>query len=151
MLKALQFPHSASEMTTVDSPVNTFGMNKDPIAITVLSDDARTMMGILAFLNSDHVREEMFITAIEKGSLGFLRNEADLLELVYELEQRQLICRDVSATEPYLATHRTIQWNVLLYLSKDPAQRWNVFQQALRLVRNVLPAEPPLIVPSSDT
>ena len=89
----------------------------------------------------------MFLTAIEKGSLGF---EADLLELVHELEQQQLIRLDVSGAEPYLATHRTVQRNVLLYLSGDPAQRRNVFHQALRLVRDVLPADSTFIVPSSE-
>ena len=137
-------------MTTVDSPVNTAEMNIDPITITVLSDNARIMIGILAFLNADHVPKEMFVTAIEKGSLGFLRNKAGLLELVHELEQRQLIRRDVSGSEPYLATHRTVQRNVLLYPSSDPAQRRNVFQQALRLVRDVLPTDSPFIVPSSE-
>ena len=93
-------------------PVNQYERNLEivfNIATTMLSDNARTMISILAFLNADHVPEEMFITAIEKDSLSFLHNEADLLELVHELEQRQLIRRDVSGTEPYLATHHTVQ------------------------------------------
>ena len=150
-----RFRTSSDAWTTrAVGPVTQYEKNLEvilDIAITELSDNARTMIGILAFLNADHVLEEMFITAIEKRSLGFLNNEADLLELVHDLEQCELIRRDVSGTEPYLGTHRTVQWNVLLYLSRDTAQRWDVFQQALRLVRDVLPAEPPLIVPSSDT
>ena len=83
--------------------------------------------------------------------MGFLHNEAGLLELVHELERRQLVQRDVSGAEPYLATHRTVQWNILLQLSRDFVHRWEVFQQAFRLVRDVLPADSPFIVPSSDT
>ena len=121
------------------------------IAVTELSDNARTIIGILAFLNPDHIPEEIFVTAIEKRSFGFLHKEADLLEIIHELQRRQLIRRDVSGAEPHLATHRTVQWNVLLHLSKDFVHRWEVFQQAFRLVRDVLPADSPFIVPSSDT
>ncbi len=108
------------------------------------------MIGILAFLNPDHIPEALFVTAIETRSLGFLRSKADLLEMIRELCRRQLIRRDVSGAEPYLATHRTVQWNVLLYLSRDYVHRWEVFQQAFRLVRDVLPAGSPFIVPSSE-
>ncbi len=112
-------------------PVDQYEKNLETvfkIAITVLSDNARTMIGILAFLNPDHIPEEIFITAIEKRSLGFIHDEADLLEIVHELQRRQLIRRDVSGAEPYLATHRTVQWDVLLQLSRDSVHRWKVFQ-----------------------
>lgn len=108
------------------SPVNQYEKNLETvfdIAITELSDNARRMIGILAFLHPDHIPEELFITAIGTRSLGFLRNEADLLEIHRELERRQLIRWDVSCAQPYLAIHRTIQWNVLVYLSKDIVHR----------------------------
>ena len=135
-------------------PVNQYGKNLETvfdIAITELSDNARRMISILAFLHPDHIPAELFITAIGTRSLGFLRNEADLLEITRELERRQLIRRNISGAEPYLATHRTVQWNVLVRLNKDVVHRWDVFQQAFTLVRGVLPGKSPFIVPSSDT
>ena len=135
-------------------PVNQYEKNLETvfdIAITEFSGNARRMIGILAFLHPDHIPEELFVTAIGTRSLGFLRNEAHLLEIIRELEKRQLIRRDVSRGEPYLAMHRTVQWNVLVHLSKDVVHRWDVFQQAFRLVRGVLPAKSLFIVPSSDT
>lgn len=142
------------------SPVNQYERNLEivlDIAITELSEDARRMIGILAFLNPDYIPEEIFITAMERRSLRWLDSETDLLELVHELdlvrelEKRQLIRRDVSGAEPYLVMHRTVQWTVLVQLSRDVPHRWAVFQQAFNLVRDVLPAESPFITPSSDT
>ena len=135
-------------------PVNQYEKNLETIldiAITQLSDNAQRMIGILAFLHPDHVPVELFVTAIERRSLGFLRNEADRLEMLRGLGRRQLIRRHDSGAEPYLATHRMVQWNVLLHLSRNSVHRWEVFQQAFRLVQDVLPTESPFIVPLSDT
>ena len=121
------------------------------IAITTLPYKARIMTGILAFLNPDHIPVKIFTTAIGKRTLGFLHNEGNLLKLIRELERRQLVRWDVSGAEPYLATQRTVQWNVMIRLSRDPLIRWDVFEQAFRLVRDVLPTESPFIIPSSDT
>ena len=92
------------------------------------------MVGILAFLNPDHIPMEIFTTVIAKRALGFLYNEGDLRKLFRELERRQLIRRDFSTTETCLAIHRTVQRNVLVHLSRDVARRWAVFQQAFKLV-----------------
>ncbi len=138
---------------SVVGPVNQYEKNLETvfnIAIAELSDSARGVIGIIAFLNPDHIPEALFQKAIERHSLGFLQSKADLLEVIRQLRRRQLVRRDISGTEPYLATHRVVQWNVLLYLSKDYKHRWEVFQQAFRLVRDVLPADSPFIVPSSD-
>ena len=121
------------------------------VAITELPDNARRMISILAFLHPDHIPEELSITVIRTGSLSFSRNDADLLDIIRELKRRQLIRRDVSHAEPYLTTHRTVQWNVLVHLSKDVMHQWDVFQQAFRIVRGVLPAKSPFIAPSSNT
>lgn len=146
--------HSSNAWTaSVVGPVNQYEKNLETIfdiAISELSEGGRGLIGILAFLNPDHIPQAIFDTAVEKKSLGFLNSNADFLEMVRELRRRQLIRRDVSGSESYLATHRTVQWNVLLYLSKDYRHRWEVFQQAFRLVRDVLPADSPFIVPSSD-
>ncbi len=134
-------------------PVNQYEKNLETvfdIAIGELSDQARGAIGILAFLNPDHIPEALFEKAIETRSLDFLRKKADLLEIIRELRRRQLIRRGVSGTEPHLAIHRTVQWNVLLFLSKDTTHRWEVFQQAFRLVKDVLPEDSPFIVPSAD-
>ena len=136
------------------SPVNQYEKSLETvfdIAITGLSDNARRMIGILAFLHPDHIPKELFVTAIETRALGFLRNEADLMDMIPELERRQLIRRDVSDAEPYIATHRTVQWSILVHLSKNVVHRWDVFQQAFRLVQGVLPAKSAFIVPSSGT
>ena len=110
------------------------------------------MIGILAFLDPDHIPGEIFSTAIGIHSLGFLRHATELVDTESELVQRQLIRRDMSRTfETCIAIHRTVQWNVLVHLSRNVAHRWTVFQQAFKLVQGVLPVKSSFIVPSSDT
>ena len=61
------------------------------IAIREFSDNARAIIFIQAFLDPDHIPEALFMRAIETGSLKFLTNIADVLEMVRKLRKRQLI------------------------------------------------------------
>ncbi|KAG8533100.1 uncharacterized protein KY384_001883 [Bacidia gigantensis] len=146
--------HSSNAWTaSAIGPVSQYEKNLETvfdIAIAELSDKAREVLTILAFLNPDNIPEALFDAAVGKDSLKFVHNKADLLEIIRELRKRQLIRREASVSEPYIATHRTVQWNVLLFLSKDYTHRWEVFQQAFRLVKNVLPDDSPFVVPSPD-
>ena len=119
-------------------------------AIAELSDDARSILTILAFLNPDHIPQESFENARKLGSLDFLHGKADLNELFHELQGRQFIQREASGPDSYITIHRTLQWNVLLFLSKDHTRRWEVFQQAFTLIKEVLPKNSPFIVPSPE-
>lgn len=131
-------------------PVNQYEKNLESVfdmAISELSDRARELLAILAFLNPDNIPEALFETAVKKGSLKFLHNKADLLEIIRELRKRHLIRREASTSDPYIAIHRTVQWNVLLFLSKNYQHRWEVFQQAFILVKDALPDDSPFVLP----
>lgn len=56
------------------------------------------------------------------------------------LRKRQLVRRDTTASRPYISIHRTVQWSVILDLSKDTDERWRIFEQAFILVRRCLPS-----------
>lgn len=146
--------HSSNAWTaSAVGPVNQYEKNLQTvfdIAISELSDRARELLSILAFLNPDNIPEALFEIAVQRGSLKFLHTKADLVEIIRELRKRQLIRREASTSDPYIATHRTVQWNVLLFLSKNYQHRWEVFQQAFRLVKDALPEDSPFVLPSPD-
>jgi hypothetical protein len=56
------------------------------------------------------------------------------------LRKRQLVRRDTTGSKPFVSIHRTVQWSVILDLSKDVDARRKVFQRTFHLVRNCLPA-----------
>ena len=150
--ETLQNSSSAWTASAV-GPVNQYEKTLETvfdIAIAELSERARGVIGILAFLDPDHIPEAIFDRAIETESLSFLKTKIDLIETIRELQRRQLIQHDVSGSDSYLTVHRTVQWNTLLHLSKNYEQRWKVFQHSFRIVRDMLPAELPFLLPSAD-
>lgn len=56
------------------------------------------------------------------------------------LRKRQLVRRDTTGSDPFTSIHRTVQWSVILDLSKDFDERRKVFEQTFQLVRYCLPA-----------
>ncbi len=115
-----------------------------------LSQEAFSLISLLAFLHPDFIPEELFEKAIQKKLLPWLKSRHDLLERIRELRRRQLIRRDTSGAEPFLTIHRTVQWNVLLRISEDYKERWSTFRLAFTLVKNVLPEANPLTVPEPE-
>ena len=134
-------------------PANQYEKNLETVfntAITELSENAQGVLAILAFLSPDRIPQELFRKAIEIGLIESLHSETDLGEMLHELQGRQLIQTEVFGPDAFITIHRTLQWNILLFLSKDHARRWEVFQQAFRLIKENLPQESPFIIPSLD-
>lgn len=66
------------------------------------------------------------------------------------LERRRLVQHDTSGRVPFLTIHRTVQWNVLLHLSREPAKRWKVVQDTLDLLQSKLPDVSPTDNPEPE-
>lgn len=66
------------------------------------------------------------------------------------LSRRQLVRREVSEGEGYLTVHRSLQWSIILDLSRNNDQRWGVYQQAFVLLRRGLPMSSPLQNPEPE-
>ena len=115
-----------------------------------LSEEAFSLISILAFLDPDFIPEEVFEKAIKRKLLTWLKSRHDLVERIRELRQRQLIRRDTSKAQPFLTIHRTVQWNVLLRISEDFKKRQSIFRLAFALVKDVLPEANPLTVPEPE-
>lgn len=70
--------------------------------------------------------------------------------MVRTLSRRQLVKRDVSEGEGYLSIHRSLQWSIILDLSRNNDQRWAIYQQAFVLLRRGLPMSSPLQTPEPE-
>ena len=99
-------------------------------AFDALTPAARELLNVLAFLDPDSVPEDMLAAAIEASRFEHIHSKHDLLDCYFELRNRQLIRRDTSSKDSYIAIHRVVQWNVLLDLSTERDKRWQCFQQA---------------------
>lgn len=66
------------------------------------------------------------------------------------LRRRQLVRRDTTGSRPYLSIHRTVQWSVILDISKDTDERWKVFEQSFQIVRHCLPEVSPVDQPEPE-
>ena len=63
------------------------------------------------------------------------------------LGRRQLVKREESEEGAYLTIHRSLQWSIILELSRERDQRWGVYQQAFVLLRRGLPMSSPFQQP----
>lgn len=111
---------------------------------------AGDLLNILAFLNPDSIPEEMFTHGIENNMLTSIPSIQVLRACYFDLGNRQLIRRETVSNKWHISIHRTVQWNLLVELSKTPEKRWNVFKQAFALVRAILPKPSPLSIPESE-
>ena len=66
------------------------------------------------------------------------------------LRRRQLIRRETSGEEPFLSIHRSLQWSIIVDLSKIHDHRWEVYHQAFVLLRRGMPMSSPIQVPEPE-
>ncbi|KAL6695296.1 hypothetical protein J3F84DRAFT_408260 [Trichoderma pleuroticola] len=123
------------------------------LAFSRLSEDAKTLLYILAFLNPDGVPESMLsIDNVERGELAVLAktNRQRFFSAIANLRDSQLIKREHQRNENHLTTHRSIQTAVLHRLDSSLQQRQISFGHACTILRRVLPRPSPLQQPESN-
>lgn len=66
------------------------------------------------------------------------------------LRRRQLVRRETSGPEPYLSIHRSLQWSIIVDLSRVHDHRWSVYHQAFVLLRRGMLMSSPTQVPEPE-
>lgn len=66
------------------------------------------------------------------------------------LRRRQLVGRETSGGEPFLTIHRSLQWSIIVDLSRAHDQRWRTYHQAFVLLRRGMPMSSPIQVPEPE-
>lgn len=111
---------------------------------------ARELLNVLAFLDPDSIPEDVLENAIERRRFEHVKDKDDLKDCYFELRGRQLIRRDSTNQDSYIAIHRVVQWNVLRDLATNSYRRLNYFQQACNIVKDLLPATDQTVVPEPE-
>ncbi|KAL8904626.1 MAG: hypothetical protein Q9207_003147 [Kuettlingeria erythrocarpa] len=122
------------------------------LAFSKLSDDAKTLLYLLAFLNPDGVPESMLSIDGPDDNLAVLgtSSRSRFFSAIANLRNSQLVKREGQKNEHLLTTHRSIQTAILHKLDQNPDQRQISFQDTCTLLRQVLPRPSPLQQPESD-
>lgn len=120
------------------------------IALKELPPGARNLIDILAFLNPDSIPEGILIAPHDNEEVNFLSKKVDLLEMTRILRRRQLVRRETSGEEPFLSIHRSLQWSIIVDLSRIHDHRWKVYHQAFVLLRRGMPMSSPIQVPEPE-
>ena len=66
------------------------------------------------------------------------------------LRRRQLVRRETSGEEPFLSIHRSLQWSIIVDLSRVYDHRWKVYHQAFVLLRRGMPMSSPIQIPEPE-
>ncbi|MCJ1398272.1 hypothetical protein MMC11_001469 [Xylographa trunciseda] len=120
------------------------------IALKELPEGPRILINILAFLNPDSIPEDILLAPQDTEEVAFLSRRADLLEIIRILRRRQLVRRETSGEEPFLIIHRSLQWGIIVDLSRVHDHRWKVYHQAFVLLRRDMPMSSPIQVSEPD-
>lgn len=136
------------------------------IALKELPPGARNLIDILAFLNPDSIPESILIAPHDNEEVKFLSSKAgyvrkfliiapslrgySLLEMTRILRRRQLVRRETSGGEPFLSIHRSLQWSIIVDLSRVHDHRWQVYHRAFVLLRRGMPMSSPIQVPEPE-
>ncbi|KAL8874005.1 MAG: hypothetical protein Q9174_000601 [Haloplaca sp. 1 TL-2023] len=122
------------------------------LAFSRLSEDAKVLLYLLAFLNPDGVPETMLSIQGPDEGLAVLDNSSRsrFFSAIANLRNSQLVKRENQMNENILTTHRSIQTAVLHQLDWNTAQRQVSFQDTCTLLRQVFPRPSPLQQPESD-
>ncbi|PVH81623.1 hypothetical protein DL98DRAFT_489524 [Cadophora sp. DSE1049] len=123
------------------------------IALGELSENARHLVDILAYLNPDHVSEELLTFPHSLPTLNFLNDKDEFLDMRRDLGLRQLVRRETLPAGSHLAIHRSLQMNILhgLKNDKDPEKRQRIFQEVFSIIEAVLPEPSQLAQNKKDT
>ncbi|KAL9015104.1 MAG: hypothetical protein Q9173_000285 [Seirophora scorigena] len=127
---------------------------------------ARKLINILAFLNPDNIPKGILVSPHDNEKVKFLSSKAkrvcqpyevddelnsfSVLEMTRILRRRQLVRRETSGVEPYLSIHRSLQWSIIVDLSRIHDHRWSVYHQAFVLLRRGMPMSSPIQVPEPN-
>lgn len=133
------------------------------IALKELPTGTRSLIDILAFLNPNSIPEGILIAPHDNEKVKFLSSKAEyvrnfliiapslrgyrLLEMTRILRRRQLVRRETSGGEPFLSIHRSLQWSILVDLSRVHDHCWQVYHRAFVLLRRGMPMSSPIQVP----
>ncbi|KAL8834257.1 MAG: hypothetical protein Q9170_003844 [Blastenia crenularia] len=111
--------------------------------------DARELLNILAFLDSDCIQRKLLVGEHEEPSLDFLHSDQAFRykRMITELSRRNIIAIKTQKEEGTLSIHKSLQRKILQDLEKDPRKRDEVFSQAFDLVRKQFPLPSPIQVP----
>ncbi|CAI6332469.1 unnamed protein product [Periconia digitata] len=109
------------------------------MAFVRLTSEARKLIRIMAFLDPDGVPEDIFIPVEPQSDGHSTWTPASFNESVRILRERHLINRDSLETHSVLRTHRALQQSILGRLDTDETLREETFEEAVSLIRAVLP------------
>ncbi|KAL8941508.1 MAG: hypothetical protein Q9216_002190 [Gyalolechia sp. 2 TL-2023] len=119
------------------------------IGLREVTIDARELLNILAFLDSDCIQRKLLVGEHEEPSLDFLHSEQAFRykRMISELRRRNIITIRIQKDEEILSIHRSLQQKILQDLERDSRKRDEVFYQAFQLVRKRFPEPSPIQVP----
>ncbi|KAL9598499.1 MAG: hypothetical protein Q9219_004472 [cf. Caloplaca sp. 3 TL-2023] len=119
------------------------------IGLREVTIDARELLNILAFLDSDNIQRKLLVGEHEEPSLDFLHSDQAFRykRMISELSRRNIISVKTYKEEESLSIHRSLQHRILQELEKDTRKRDEVFSQAFTLVRKRFPLPSPIQVP----
>ncbi|KAL9609698.1 MAG: hypothetical protein Q9167_005548 [Letrouitia subvulpina] len=120
------------------------------ISLREVTIDARELLNILAFLDSDNIQQKLIVGEHEEPFLDFLHSDQSFRykRMISELSRRNIISVRTQDDEESLSIHRSLQQKVLQDLAdKDPQKLEEVFSQAFALVRKRFPLPSPIQVP----
>lgn len=140
------------------------------IGLREVTIDARELLNILAFLDSETIRRSLLVGEHKEPSLDFLHSDqtfrSDILSFTFrilailktnfifrykrmitELSCRRLILVKTQDGEEALSINRSLQQKIVDDLHRDTQKREVVFAQAFSLVRKRFPLPSPIQVP----
>ncbi|KAK3984497.1 hypothetical protein QBC44DRAFT_252748 [Cladorrhinum sp. PSN332] len=113
------------------------------MALSVVSPEARFLIDVMAMLSPDSIPEEMLLSDATTKQAPV---DYDFVRM--ELLSRHLV-RIQGASNSALSIHRSFQKNLVFRLDQTPQDRQQVFDRAVKLVRNCFPVQSPIGVPVS--
>ncbi|MCJ1381135.1 hypothetical protein MMC17_004244 [Xylographa soralifera] len=122
------------------------------IGLREVTSDARELLNILAFLDSEMIQRKLLVGEHGEPSLDFLHSDQAFRykRMITELNRRRLITVQSQDDEEVLGIHRSLQQKILQDLGKDPQRREEVFAQAFALIRKRFPLPSPIQVPEPE-
>lgn len=122
------------------------------IGLREVTIDARELLNILAFLDSETIQRNLLVGEHKEPSLDFLHSDQTFRykRMVTELKCRRLILVRTQDGEEILSIHRSLQEKILEDIDRDAQKREKVFAQAFSLVRKRFPLPSPIQVPEPE-
>lgn len=119
------------------------------IGLREVTIDARELLNILAFLDSDCIQRKLLVGEHDEPALDFLHSDQAFRykRMISELSRRNIISVKALKDEETLSIHRSLQQKILQDLGRDVRKRDEAFSQAFQLVRKRFPEPSPIQVP----